>query len=65
MYKNSATSKSLTRILKNLEPEIPGPRKTLTQKNLDPQKSELSLSWTMKNAGNSWMQQQGLEDHMV
>ena len=34
-----------------------GREKTWTQKNLDPEKPELWKSWTMKNSGNSWMQQ--------
>ena len=45
---------------KNLYPEKPGLRK-----NLDPEKSGLWQSWTVKNPGNSRMQQKRLEDHIV
>ena len=39
----SATSKTWTPTLKNLDPEKPGPRKTWTLKDLDPQKHGINI----------------------
>ena len=50
---------------KNLDPEKPGLTKTWILKNLGSGKSGLWEFWAMKNARKNWMHKKKLEDHMV